>query len=234
MSSVDLGWFLISQTIYGIGSYAIMSALFQLRFRLYFPVVLVITILNSIINYLVYFNKEADLGYIVPIIAMVIAFLYLAAVVEIPIIWSFVVTITGSVIVPLVVQLGILSCSFGFFMPSALKEHIWRNYALDITSGLIFVLVTWILHTLGWGFKFDFEKIRLKREKWLVITIATCSVFCFPAAIVFTHINNVTLSLTFLSISSILVFLFLLGYATKKERDEIKYLKPIMEVEKHD
>jgi hypothetical protein len=220
-----LGWFLLSQTAYTIGSYAIMSALFQLRFRRHVWTITVLSLLNSIINYLIYFHIEG-LGYMVPIISVLITFLYLAVVVKIPTIWSFVVTVAGGVIFPLVIQLGIIFGSLGFFAPSELRDHIWKNYALDITSGLIFGILAFFLYFQGWGFKFDFEKIRLKWERYIVITISTLAILCLPAAIAFTHINNFTLNLTFLSISSILVFIFLLGYSIKKERDEIKLLKP--------
>jgi hypothetical protein len=211
-----------------------MSSLFQLKFRPNIRSISVIAVLNSIINYLIYFNKEVDIGYVVPIIAILITFLYLTAVVKVPTIWSLVVSVVGGTVAPLVVQLGIVFGSFGFFMPSELKEHIWRNYAIDITSGLIYCLVSFLLYSRGWSFKFDFEKIRLKWEHHIVITITVCSALCLPVAIIVTHINELTLNLTFLSVSSFLMFVFLLGYAIKKEQDEIKFLKPIKEVKVYD
>jgi hypothetical protein len=229
LESVNLIWFLLSQTIYGIGSYMIMSILFQLKIRRHIQTILIISVLNSIINYLIYFN--ADIGYMVPIISVLITFLYLAAVLKIPMIWSFIVTVTGGLIVPLIIQLGIIFGSAGFFVPSALRKYIWRNHALDITSGLIYVLVAFLLYNRGWSFQFDFEKIRLKWERYIIITVASCAALCLPVTIVVTHFNDVTLNLTFLSVSSFFVFLFLLGYAVKKENTEANFLK---EVKEHD
>jgi len=230
LNSANLGWFILSQTTYNIGAFAIMSALFQLRIRKHVKAITVISVFNSIINYLVYFNKEADIGYVVPLISILITFLYLTAVVKIPTIWSFLVTVSGGLIIPLVVQLGIIFGSFGFFAPVELKENIWRNYALDITSGIVYVLITAGLYFMGWGFTFDFEKIRIKWERLIVITISICASLCLPITIILTHVNDFTLSLTFLCISSFLVFVFLLGYAVKKEQDEIKFLSQTEEV----
>ncbi|MGG1071279.1 hypothetical protein ABE178_15765 [Priestia megaterium] len=234
MNSANLEWFVLSQGIYNIGTFVIMSALFQLRVRRHFNKIAVVSLLNSIINYLVYFNTDAKIGYVVPIISVLITFLYLTAVVKIPTIWSLMVTVSGGLILPLVVQLGIIFSSFGFFMPAELKQHIWRNYALDITSGLVYSLIAVLLYLKGWGFTFDFEKIRFKWERNLVIGISICASLCLPSTIIFTHISAITPSLTFLSISSFFVFVFLLAYALKKEHDEIQFLKPIEEVNKHD
>ncbi|MES9681691.1 hypothetical protein ABWK22_02000 [Gottfriedia acidiceleris] len=234
MNSVNIGWFLLSQTIIGFGTYAIMSAIFQLSFRRYLKVVIIISFLNSLINYLIYFNKEAEIGYIVPIMGGLITFIYLTGVIKIPMVWSLIVTATGSIIIPTIIQIGILFGSFGFFMPAQLKEHIWRNYAIDITSGIVYCIIAFILYTRGWSFQFDFGKFRFKREKYLVIVITICAALCMPVAIVLTHIKDVSLNLTFLSISSLLVFLFLLSYAVKKEKDEIKLLNPLKEVESND
>lgn len=231
MDSVDLGWFLLSQIICGIGSFAIMSALFQLKFQPHIGKILIITVLESIFNYMIYFNN--DIGYVIPLVGVLITFLYLTAVAKVPMLWSLVVTITGSLLVPLVIQIGILFGSFGFFMPDALKEHLWRNYALDILSGFIYSLIAIILYAGKWGFKFNHDSFRFKQEKWIVVTIAVCSAFCLPITIVLTHLNNGILNLAFLSTTSFLVFLFLLGYALKKEQVEIELIKPTMEVKEN-
>jgi hypothetical protein len=151
--------------------------------------------------------------------------------VKIPTIWSFIVTVTGGTIVPMMIQLGIILESFGFFSPTALKEHIWRNYAIDVMSGIIYCLLSALLYSRGWSFKFDFEKIRFKWERRLILILTVCATICLPATIVFTHINKISLNLTFLFLSTLLLFSFLLGYAVKKEQDETKLLKPIKEVE---
>lgn len=232
MNSANLGWFLLSQTIYTIGSFAIMSALFQLRFLRHIRIIFIISVLNSAINYCIYFNKEVDIGYMASIVVVLITFIYLAAVLKIPVIWSFVVTVSGGVVVPLVIQLAIIFSSFGFFMPHELKEHIWRNYALDSTSGIAYCLIAVLLYLRGWSFTFDFEKIRVKWEKRIVITITSCAALCLPTTIAFTKHYDFTLNLTFLSFGTFVVFLILLGYAVKKEKDENEFLKPIEEVKK--
>jgi len=232
LSSVNLGWFLSSQTIYGIGSFAIMSMLFQLRFRKHIWTIAFISVLNSVINYLVYFNPaELKMGFIVPLISVLITFLYLSAVVKIPTLWSFVVTVTGGIVIPIVIQLGITFGSLGYFMPHELKHHIWRNYALDTISGLACCLVAFLLYIRGWSFRFDFDKLRFKWERFVVITISVLASISLPTTIILTHIHDITIALTFLSISSFLAFVFLLGYALKKEKDENEFLNTFKEVE---
>lgn len=232
LTSVSLGWFLSSQTIYGIGSFAIMSALFQLRIRKHMRTIVIISILNSIINYLVYFNTgESHLGFVVPLLSVLITFLYLSAVVKVPTLWSFIVTVTGGIVLPVLIQLGITFGSLGYFMPNELKDHIGRNYGLDTVSGLVSCLIAFILYIRGWSFRFDFDKLRFKWERVVVITISILASISMPTTIILTHIHDINIALTFLSISSFLAFLFLLGYALKKEKDENEFLNSYKEVE---
>lgn len=231
MTTVNFGWFMFSQTVFTIGSIAIMSVLFELRLRRFIGTIISLSITNSFINYLVYFCSVPKISFIVPIIGVLLVLLYLSVIVRIPIIWSLIATVLGGNVIPLIIQLMIIFVSFGFFSPGSLKEHIWRNYALDITSGIIFSLVAFVLYSQGWNFKFDFEKIRLKREKYIVVSVSLFAALFFPATLVYSDINNFSLSLTVLTICSFLVFAFLLGYAIKKDRDEIKSLSSHKEVE---
>lgn len=225
MDQVNLGWFLLSQTIYNIGTFAIMSSLFQLRFRRHIWTISIISLLNGIITYLIYFTNDLHISYVVPIVSVLITFLYLAAVVNVPIFWSLVVTATGGMVIPLIIQLVIIFCSNGFFMPSELREHLWRNYVLDILSGVVFLLGSALIWFKCWNFKFDFEKVHFKFERRMVIAIAICSILFLPASLLVTHTRDLTLNLTFLFISSSLVFSILLAYILKKEKDERDFLQ---------
>ncbi|MDA1977128.1 hypothetical protein PDL67_11360 [Bacillus cereus] len=231
LNSANLGWFVLSQTMLGIGNYAIMCSLFRLRFHRHIIIISVISFLTSVINYSIYFNKQHDgLGYLVPIIGMVISFLYLAAVEKVPVIWSLIVTVAGGVIIPLLIQIAIIYFSFGFFSPAELKSHIWRNYAMDITSGFVYGTLAFILYSQDWNFNFDFEKIRFKKEKHLVIGISLFGAIYLPATFFMSHVRGSDVNLTFLAISSSLLFVILLLFAIRKEKPKIQYTKPITEV----
>ncbi|MED4262037.1 hypothetical protein [Priestia aryabhattai] len=221
MTSVNFWWFMLSQTLFTVGSIVIMSILFELRLRRYIGIIIGLSIANSFINYLVYFSGATRVSSFVAIIGVLIPFLYLAIIVRVPVIWSLIATVFGGTILPLIIQLVIIFASFGFLSPEALKDHIWRNYALDITSGIVFGLVAFALYSQGWHFKFDFEKIRLKRERYIVIAISLFAALFFPVTLILTKFS---LSLTLLSACSFIVFSFLLGYTIKKERDEMKSL----------
>ncbi|MGG1916097.1 hypothetical protein ABFY54_29270 [Priestia megaterium] len=230
MTSVNFGWFMLSQTIFIIGSITIMSVLFELRLRRYAGIIIGLSMANSFINYLVYFCGASKVSFFVAIIGVLIPFLYLSIIVRVPIVWSLLATVFGGTVLPLIIQLVIVFSSFGFLSPGALKEHIWRNYALDITSGIVFGLVAFALYSRGWHFKFDFEKIRIKSERYIVIAISLFAALFFPATLVYSDLNKFSLSLTLLSVCSFTVFGFLLGYAIKKERDEMKSLSSHREV----
>ncbi|MGM2632423.1 hypothetical protein [Bacillus cereus group sp. Bce040] len=231
LNSANMGWFVLSQTILGIGNYAIMCALFRLRFHRHITIISIISFLSSVVNYSIYFNKQNDgLGYLVPIIGMVISFLYLSAVEKIPVIWSLIVTVAGGVIIPLLIQIAIIYCSLGFFSPSELKAHIWRNYAMDITSGFVYGMLAFVLYSQEWNFNFDFEKIRFKREKHLVIGISLFGAIYLPASFFMSHVRGIDLNITFLAISSSLLFVILLFFAIRKDKPEIQYTKPMTEV----
>lgn len=195
--------------------------------------ILIISILSSIINFLIYFNQDIGIGYIVPILGVLVSFLYLTAILKIPTFWSFIITVTGGIIAPMVIQLVIVYGSFGYFLPTELQEHINRNYILDITSGVIFTIIAAVLYVQGWSFKFDFDTIRFKWERYVVMTIAALAAISLPITIVWTRLSHITLSLAFLSISSFLIFFILFGYALKKEKDENRFLKPVKEVREH-
>ncbi|WP_261797494.1 hypothetical protein [Bacillus sp. COPE52] len=230
LNSANLGWFVLSQTILGIGSYAIMCAIFCLRFHRNITIISLLSFLTSIINYSIYFNKQEGIGYLVPIIGMLITFLYLAVIEKLSIIWALVVTVAGGVIIPLIIQIMIIFASLGFFSPSELKEHIWRNYAMDITSGFSYALLAFVLYSQEWTFKFDFEKIRFKYEKYIVIGISLVAAIVLPASMFMTHVKGTDLNLIFLTISSTLVFILLLIFSIRKERTEKQFDKTIKEV----
>ena len=119
-------YFLLSQSIYTVGSYAIMSSLFQLKIKRHLPKIIVLSIFISLINYVAYFNHSLHTGFLVPIIGVLVSILYLAVIVRVPLIWSLISTVTGNVVITLVIQLAILVASFGFFSP--MKATIFLEF----------------------------------------------------------------------------------------------------------
>lgn len=52
---------------------------------------------------------------------------------------------------------------------------------MDITSGFVYGTLAFILYSQDWNFNFDFEKIRFKKEKHLVIGISLFGAIYLPA-----------------------------------------------------
>lgn len=101
---------------------------------------------------------------------------------------------------------------------------------MDITSGFSYALLAFVLYSQEWTFKFDFEKIRFKYEKYTVIGISLVAAIVLPASMFMTHVKGTDLNLIFLTISSTLVFILLLIFSIRKERTEKQFDKTIKEV----
>lgn len=210
------GWYLISQMFYSTGFFALTFALFRLKyFKSYFWETFVFNLLCITLAYFI--HKEHSIGFLVNIVSIVLIFFFLTLVTKIPLFWAIIVTATGN-LAAFILQSSIMVCSFGFFYPMALKEQIWKNYALSTFSGIIIYIIAVLLYRRGFGFSFDFEKVRFKWEKYIVINFALLTTFTFPILVMVHKTPNVYIA----SSIFILEFFALIFYAFKKEKDEYK------------
>ncbi|WP_438494977.1 hypothetical protein [Paenibacillus sp. IHBB 3054] len=156
-------------------------------------------------------RSEFSLAYLVPLITIFIFVCFFTVIVKIPIIWSVVVTVMGYVIYALL-QTGLAKLLIGSI--EAAQDDLSKGYLLQFSSGFITILLSIWLYKIGWGFKFDFERLRFRFEDILMITLIT--MFLVFVSVVF-YYNELFVNILFFST----VMLFLLYYAIRRERGDI-------------
>lgn len=160
--------FMLFSTIEGLSIYAVALYVFRFDFKKYFWHSLLIIEIINLQNYLTRSEMEAvaNIGPIAPIVNLVITALFFSTIVRIPILWSFMMTIVGFA-ATLVVQ----TLALTFFLPiEEVKSNVFKGYLLQIMP-LIIMVIAWYLYRKGYGFTFDFEKLRFKREHILVMVL---------------------------------------------------------------
>ncbi|MGN7765725.1 hypothetical protein [Paenibacillus sp. 22594] len=135
---------------------------------------------------------------------------FFTVVVRIPLIWSVIVTVLGYVVYAFL-QTGLAKLLFGSI--AIAQKDISDGYLLQFASGFIVILLSIWLYKIGWGFKFDFERLRLKFEDVLMIMLI--SIFLVFVSVVF-YYNDLLVNILFFAA----VMVFLLYYAVHKEAEE--------------
>lgn len=198
--------FMVFSTIETISVYYLIMALFRFKARDYIWEALVIVLLINLQSYVL--RNEFSLAYLVPLLTLCIFTFLFSVVVKIPLVWSFVTTIFGYAIYAFL-QVGLVILLFGSITTA--QSSTSNGYLLQFASGSITILLSILLYKIGWGFKFDFEKLRFKFEDMLVIV--SIIVFLVLMTIIFYYNQLFMLILFFVT-----TIVFLLYYAVWKER----------------
>ncbi|OKP97761.1 hypothetical protein [Paenibacillus sp. P46E] len=207
MSWEPLGYMSFS-TIEAISVYCLIMSLFRFKFQNYLWQALFMVLLINLQSYIM--RNEFSLSYLVPLITILLYAFFFKVVVKIPLIWSVVVTVLGYVAYAFL-QTGLAKLLFGSI--SAAQGDISNGYLLQFASGFITILLSIWLYKIGWGFKFDFERLRFKFEDVLMILLI--AIFLVFVSVVF-YYNDLFVNILFFAA----VMIFLLYYAVRKEAEE--------------
>ena len=180
-------------------------ALFRFKASSYIWEALFIVLLINLQSYVL--RNEFSLAYLVPMIAILILIFLFAVVVKIPLIWSVITTVLGFAIFAFL-QTGLAILLFGSI--AGAQATTSNGYLLQFASGVITILISLLLYKIGWGFKFDFERLRFKFEDILVIIL----IILFFVLISIVLYYNETFIITLFFVSTVI---FLLYYAIWKE-----------------
>ncbi len=200
---------MLFSTIEAISVYCLTMTLFRYKFSNYVWEAMFTVLLVNLQSYVM--RSEFSLAYLVPLITIFIFVCFFTVIVKIPIIWSVVVTVMGYVIYALL-QTGLAKLLIGSI--EAAQDDLSKGYLLQFSSGFITILLSIWLYKIGWGFKFDFERLRFRFEDILMITLIT--MFLVFVSVVF-YYNELFVNILFFST----VMLFLLYYAIRRERGDI-------------
>jgi hypothetical protein len=109
-------------------------------------------------------------------------------------------------------QVALVQLSFGFLSVDELALHPNKGYLLQTISSVIAIGGSRMFYTLGGGFTFDFEKLRLKREAIYVFTLIGSALLL---TVWLLYRGNTLTDVISLSIA----FIFFTYYAIKKEKN---------------
>lgn len=186
--------------------YCLIMTLYRYKFKDYLWEAMVTGLIITLQSYLM--RNEFSLPFLVPIITIFIFVAFFKLFVKIPLAWSFIATVLGYAAYALL-QSGLARVLFGSI--AAAQGDASNGYLLQFASGLITILLSIGFYKIGWGFKFNFERLRFRFEDMLMI--ALISVFLVSVSVIF-YYNDLTTNIVFFAA----VMLFLLYYAIRKER----------------
>lgn len=189
-----------------IAVYYLVMALFRFRTRDFVWEALFLSLLINLQSYIL--RNEFSLSFMVPLITVVTFTFFFKILVRIPLVWSLIATIFGYAIYAFL-QIGLTILLFGSIANA--QSTLSNGYLLQFSSGLIAILLSIFLFKIGWGFKFDFEKLRFKFEDLLAISLIIA--FLILVSIIF-YYNQLTILIFFFAT----MVTFLLYYAIWKEQ----------------
>lgn len=199
--------FIFFSLIEGLGLFVLMLSIYRLKVTDHLWPALVMILIMSIQSLVMRF--EFELAYIVPVINIVLFTFLLAAVWKVSIVWSVIVSITGYLAFGLIQTLMVVSI---FGSAEVVKSSDVNGYILQLITGFITTLLGCLLYKLGFGFTFDFERLRLKFEHFIVV--GSIIVFFIIFALVM-YENELWINFIFTTCGIAL----LLYYAVRKERE---------------
>jgi len=191
----DMVMFMLFSTLEVYAAFVLMMAIFRMNALEYIWQSFIIALLMGIQSY---FLREVDLGYIATLINLLCYVLLLTTVVKVSLIWS-----------------AIVAC-IGFFLYGTIQAVLFttiRGELLQIVTSVLIMALSYVLYRFGIGFALDFDKLRFKGERIIVITVIILSFILMTISL---YQHQVWINILFFAVASGL-FLY---YAIQKERED--------------
>ncbi|GGG09712.1 hypothetical protein [Paenibacillus abyssi] len=199
--------FMFFSTIEGIAVYALSLYIFRLDFkRFLWQALLMITLMN-VQSFVL--RSELSLAYLSPVISLLFTILFFMTIARVPLIWSMIMGVLGYAIYA-TLQALISFLSFGYLSIEIVQTDPLKGYILQSVSSLIAFLSAWKFYSLGYGFTFEFEKLRFRSEQ--IIVVFLIAVFIIALGVVMYFKELYVILATFLVSMSIFLF-----YSIRKE-----------------
>ncbi|WP_379161830.1 hypothetical protein [Paenibacillus sp. sgz5001063] len=198
--------FIFFSTIEGVGIFAMMMSFFRLRPTDYIWPALFTILLMNLESFVL--RNNFDIGYLVPLVNMLIFIFLLTAIIKVPLIWSSIIVISGYLAFSMI-QLTLILFLFGSISHS--QTSLLNEYYGQFISGFVSMALAWFLYKFGIGFTFDFEKLRSRWE--VVLMIGWILLFLLLFSLIM-YKNETSWCLLFFPSA----FVFLMYYSMKKEK----------------
>ncbi|WP_152679745.1 hypothetical protein [Paenibacillus sp. IHB B 3415] len=186
---------------------ALCMSIFRFKTSDYAWQILVVVTLMNLQSFVL--RNELSLSYLVPLINILFITFLFSTIVRVSLLGSLTIASAGLVVFGFI-QTVLAIVLFGSI--NAVDASVANGYALQISTAVIGLPLSWFLYRYGYGFSYDFERFRLKYEK--IMIILTISVFMTTVALVL-YLNQILNVIIVLAIS----LLFFLKYAIAKEKD---------------
>ncbi|WP_340014635.1 hypothetical protein [Paenibacillus sp. FSL K6-1318] len=153
-------------------------------------------------------RNELELANYAPLINILIFVFYYAAIVRVPLIGSFIITLAGFAGFGLI-QVGLTYTLFGSI--EAAQSSLTNGYVLQTATAVIVSLLGFIPNKFGYGIPLPFEKLKFRLEE----VITSILMFLFLCIISFVlYVNSLFLLILLFSIT----LGYLLYFSVKKDR----------------
>lgn len=187
--------FMLFSTLEVYAAFVLMMAIFRMNALEYIWQSLIIAILMGVQSY---FLRGIDLGYIATLVNLMCYILLLTTIVKVPLLWSAVIS------------------GLGFFVYGTIQAILLTKIngeLLQLITGVLVIGLSYALYRLGIGFSFNFEKVRFKGERILVVALIIVS---FVSMTISLCQHEVWIDILFFAVAAGL-FLY---YAIRKERED--------------
>lgn len=201
--------FLLFSSIETMSAFALMLAIVRIKVKDYIWPGLFMSLLMNLQSYLL--RTETSLAYLSQGISIILFALLLITAVKIPALWSFGVALVGTFFYT-IIQFTILKTLFAGVDTSTLSSS-WEGSALQLTTSIVVLGITYFLLKFKIGFTREFDKFRFY---WLHISMMCLLAAALLGSMIMFYMKDLNL----LILHMIVITGMLMYYAVKKEREE--------------
>ncbi|QTH44986.1 hypothetical protein J4772_11615 [Cohnella sp. LGH] len=211
MDIVLFSKFMTFSMIEVMAAIAITLSLFRFKLTDYiWPALLASGIMNTLSFIL---RDEAGLASLSPVVNLLLLAIFVTIFVRVPLVWSFIMSIIGYAF-SVLLQALIIVLSLGALSIAATDESLDKGYLLQTITGAILFVLSYLSYKFGLGFAFNFERLRFKSERLLILTLIVAMGISVGFLFYYKIIYIIILTLLFM-------LLFFVYYAAQKEVESI-------------
>ncbi|WP_211747493.1 hypothetical protein [Paenibacillus sp. Marseille-Q4541] len=182
--------FMFFSAVETLALFSLIMSLFRLKMTDHIGRALIVITLINLQSFLL--RNELDVPFLVPVITLLMIVLFFNIIVKIPMLWSLFCTVLSYVIFA-VIQSLLLVVIFGSIETAT--ETAFNGYLLQMVSGAVLILISWIMYKQHFGFKPEkYDRLKIKFEHTVVMTLMI--LFLILISIIF-YMNQIWFNIVF-------------------------------------
>lgn len=186
---------------------ALCMTIFRFKASEYFWQILIVVTLMNLQSFVV--RNELSLAYLVPMINVLFFVLLFTTVVRVPLVGALSMTIVGLIGFVLIQTVSAIMI---FGSVQAAQDTPESGYVLQTVTAFIVFALSWLLYRFGYGFSYDFNKVRFRFERLTIVALMVIFMIIVTTVL---YLNDIWINIPLFGIS----LLFFLNYAIRKEKD---------------